>query len=116
MLWVLWFLSPPTPETRHTNAVVTKTTDPWSFVSSDDLDEFGRVLLTPGYGYFAGCTATIQAGGETPVDVRIELDVPQYSGQPFAGTVETRGKLVIAREPCVDECRTTLRSTPWGGS
>ncbi len=78
-------------------------------MSTDDLAEFGRALLTPEYGYFAGCTATILAGGEMPVDVRIELDVPQYSGQPFAGTVETRGKLVIARELCIDECRTTLQ-------
>lgn len=106
---LLWFLVPGPPETRHTNVVVTKSTDPCSFVSTDDLAEFGHVQLMPEYGYFAGCTATIQAGGETPVDVRIELDVPQYSGQTFAGTVETRGKLVIAREPCVDECRTTLQ-------
>jgi len=96
-------------KTRHATPSVAEATDPCSFVSTDDLTEFGRALLLPEYGYFAGCNATIQAGGETPVDVRVELDVPQLSGQPFDGTFETRGDLVIAREECVEECRTTLQ-------
>jgi len=102
---------PQPPTTSPTRApVVTDMTDPCAFLDPDDLaDGLETVTVVPDYGSVQGCLATIQGGGDENVTARVEFDVPLRSYETWPGIVDTINDLVIAREQCDPECRSTLQ-------